>query len=54
MTHAVLSSAAVLVRLANVAALAAALVSGAAFGASAQSSVQGVPNAMQGFSQNRD
>ena len=27
---------------------------GAAFGASAQSSVQGVPNAMQGFSQNRD
>ena len=42
-------------RLANVAAaLAFALVLGAAFGASAQSTVQGVPNAMQGFSQNRD
>jgi lipopolysaccharide export system protein LptA len=27
---------------------------GAAFGANAQSSVQGVPNALQGFSQNRD
>ena len=31
-----------------------ALAFGAAFGASAQSSMQGVPNAMQGFSQNRD
>lgn len=31
-----------------------ALAFGAAFGASAQSSVQGVPNAMQGFQQNRD
>ncbi len=31
-----------------------ALAFGAAFGASAQSAVQGVPNAMQGFSQNRD
>jgi lipopolysaccharide export system protein LptA len=31
-----------------------ALAFGAAFGASAQSSVQGVPNAMQGFTQNRD
>jgi lipopolysaccharide export system protein LptA len=42
-------------RFANVAAaLAFALVVGAAFGATAQSSVQGVPNAMQGFSQNRD
>jgi lipopolysaccharide export system protein LptA len=42
-------------RPANVAAaLAFALVFGAAFGASAQSTVQGVPNAMQGFSQNRD
>jgi lipopolysaccharide export system protein LptA len=42
-------------RAANVAAaLAFALVSGAAVDASAQSSVQGVPNAMQGFSQNRD
>jgi lipopolysaccharide export system protein LptA len=36
------------------AALAFALVFGTAFGASAQSSVQGVANAMQGFSQNRD
>jgi lipopolysaccharide export system protein LptA len=44
-----------LARAADVAAvLAFALVFGAAFGASAQSSVQGVPNAMQGFSQNRD
>jgi lipopolysaccharide export system protein LptA len=44
-----------LTRFANVtAALAFALVVGAAFGATAQSSVQGVPNAMQGFSQNRD
>jgi lipopolysaccharide export system protein LptA len=44
-----------LARLADVAAtLAFALVFGAAFGASAQSTVQGVPNAMQGFSQNRD
>ncbi len=31
-----------------------ALSFGAAFGASAQSAVQGVPNALQGFSQNRD
>jgi lipopolysaccharide export system protein LptA len=31
-----------------------ALAFGAAFGASAQSSMQGVPNALQGFSQNRD
>jgi len=31
-----------------------ALTIGAAYGATAQSSVQGVPNAMQGFSQNRD
>jgi lipopolysaccharide export system protein LptA len=31
-----------------------ALAFGAAFGASAQSSMQGVPNAMQGFSQNHD
>jgi lipopolysaccharide export system protein LptA len=31
-----------------------ALTLGAACGAAAQSSVQGVPNAMQGFSQNRD
>src|SRR6516165_11281311 len=30
------------------------LAVGGGFGASAQSSVQGVPNAMQGFSQNRD
>jgi lipopolysaccharide export system protein LptA len=30
------------------------LASGAVFGVSAQSSVQGVPNAMQGFTQNRD
>ena len=30
------------------------LASGAVFGARAQSSVQGVPNAMQGFTQNRD
>jgi lipopolysaccharide export system protein LptA len=43
-----------LARLANLTALALALVFGAAFGASAQSTVQGVPNAMQGFSQNRD
>jgi lipopolysaccharide export system protein LptA len=35
-------------------ALAFALTFGAVFGASAQSSVQGVPNALQGFSQNRD
>ncbi|WP_024514894.1 LptA/OstA family protein [Bradyrhizobium sp. Tv2a-2] len=35
-------------------AIAFAISFGAAFGASAQSSVQGVPNAMQGFSQNRD
>ena len=52
---AVHSFARALARFANVAAaLAFALVFGAAFGASAQSSVQGVPNAMQGFSQNRD
>src|SRR6516225_4628497 len=31
-----------------------ALAFGAPFGASAQSSMQGVPNAMQGFTQNRD
>jgi len=31
-----------------------AMTFAAAFGASAQSSMQGVPNAMQGFSQNRD
>jgi hypothetical protein len=31
-----------------------ALTIGAAYGATAQNSVQGVPNAMQGFSQNRD
>jgi lipopolysaccharide export system protein LptA len=31
-----------------------ALTIGAAYGATAQSSAQGVPNAMQGFSQNRD
>jgi lipopolysaccharide export system protein LptA len=44
-----------LARVANVGAvLAFAIVFGTAFGASAQSSVQGVPNAMQGFSQNRD
>jgi lipopolysaccharide export system protein LptA len=35
-------------------ACALALTCGAAWGASAQSSVQGVPNALQGFSQNRD
>ena len=41
--------------LVNVAAgLAFTLVLCAAFGANAQSTVQGVPNAMQGFSQNRD
>jgi lipopolysaccharide export system protein LptA len=38
----------------QLAAIAFAVSFGAAFGASAQSSVQGVPNAMQGFSQNRD
>src|SRR5579871_3693807 len=48
------NSVAAFARLANAAALALALVFGAAFGASAQSTVQGVPNAMQGFSQNRD
>jgi lipopolysaccharide export system protein LptA len=49
------SSARRLAHAANVAAAVAfALVLGAAFGANAQSTVQGVPNAMQGFSQNRD
>jgi lipopolysaccharide export system protein LptA len=38
----------------QLAAIAFAASFGAAFGANAQSSVQGVPNAMQGFSQNRD
>jgi lipopolysaccharide export system protein LptA len=36
------------------AAIAFALNLGAAYDAVAQSSVEGVPNAMQGFSQNRD
>ena len=35
-------------------ALVFALTIGAAYGATAQNSMQGVPNAMQGFSQNRD
>jgi lipopolysaccharide export system protein LptA len=43
-----------LARVANVGAAVFTLVFGAAFGASAQSTVQGVPNAMQGFTQNRD
>ena len=44
-----------LARVANVAALLTfVVVLGAASGAHAQSTVQGVPNAMQGFSQNRD
>jgi lipopolysaccharide export system protein LptA len=55
MMQAASNTAAAFARRANVAAaLAFAVVFGAAFGASAQSSVQGVPNAMQGFSQNRD
>ena len=49
------NSARAIARPANVAAaLVFALVSGAAFGASAQSTVRGVPNAMQGFTQNHD
>ena len=44
-----------LAHVANVGAvLVFAIAFGTAFGARAQSSVQGVPNAMQGFSQNRD
>lgn len=41
-------------RLVRCACAAFALSFGPAFGAAAQSSMQGVPNAMQGFSQNRD
>jgi lipopolysaccharide export system protein LptA len=41
-------------RIAHAAAMIFALTIGAAYEAPAQSSVQGVPNAMQGFSQNRD
>src|SRR5450756_1535250 len=41
-------------RIAHAAAMIFALTIGAAYEAAAQSSVQGVPNAMQGFSQNRD
>ena len=40
--------------IARLAMCACALTCAAAFGASAQSAVQGVPNALQGFSQNRD
>jgi lipopolysaccharide export system protein LptA len=55
MTQAVTNTAPAVARPTRAAAgLIFALVMGAAFGASAQSTVQGVPNAMQGFSQNRD
>jgi lipopolysaccharide export system protein LptA len=55
MTQTNLRYAPALTRLANVtAALAFALVLAAASDARAQSTVQGVPNAMQGFTQNRD
>jgi lipopolysaccharide export system protein LptA len=55
MMRAALNNASAFARLTKVAAaLTFALVFGAAFDVRAQSSVQGVPNAMQGFSQNRD